>query len=189
MKVDRWILNFKSLTVENQLKVIKAINEEFGSYTFDIENKTFNIIDFFEIFVNGLDDLEKLKELKDILKRFERLPDERKVKVIEGFAKSIIRHEQLEEQYQKEETCKREGHLFTEWNYHEWTTYEDTWYDHQLIENFPIHHQEWTRKCTRCGCCEKETGEPVEVREKRIKKEKEEKIKNLELELKLLKGE
>ena len=127
-------------------------------------------------------------QIKDLLIRFKKLPYERKIKVIESFAKSISRHEQLEVQAQKENTCEREGHLFEEWNKRTWTTQEVYW-DAGPRGYIEVEHHEWNRRCARCGYYETVNNEPAELYEERIRKEKEEKIKKLELKLKQLKGE
>ena len=149
----------------------------------DIDTKVLDL--FIDIFKNYLNN----KKYEKSLLVFSTLSEKRRLKVIKELIEYLEDENKNQIQENKELECKNNGHIFSNWSYHEWTTYGEAWIDHQLIPDFPLNHSEWRRHCTRCGFYEEATSEPKDVREERLQKEKEEEIKKLELRLKNLKGE
>ena len=82
----------------------------------------------------------------------------------------LIEQEERRLQQEREDTCKREGHV-GKWE--EVTYSKDAWIDHQLIKNMP--YKKWMRRCTRCGIIEESQCKPKEI----VDQEKREEIKEL----------
>ncbi len=195
MKIKQWIYNFNSLDPNQQLEIAKALVEELkdNERYLDAEDEYNNEMSqavrlFFNRMVKNANTKQELKDLQTTLSCFQSLSPERQSKVIESIVSSIQHYYGIQEHEQRERICQSEGHVMGEWEYHSWTTYEDTVIDHQQVHGLECHHEEWTRTCKRCGFKEKSKIEPEEERTKREEIEKQARIKKLEKELRVLRG-
>ncbi len=188
-KAKKWAEEFFCLDEKEQLEIAKFIIEELEvneSISKDTESFTYDC----ELSANIRSSLEKLKEylevsistqkINELFERISSLSDDnlRKLsKDMAGLLKSSIKKQKKAE---KKETCARVGHDFTLWEHNEWTTFEDVVIDHQHVDGYPIPHENWTKKCRRCGFVETTEKEPKEVKEARIQMELEQERKTLQ---------
>lgn len=192
---DKWIYNYNNLNPYSQLEVAEAIVNElkynemaFDESEYDKENSRI-VREFFNSIMNNAEQAEKLKKFADILERFESLSQNNRRKVLNEVFEIVVKYLGIQEQENKEKVCQQEGHIFGKWIQNKWTEYIDTVIDHQHIHDFPIEHENWQRKCSRCGFVETVEHEPQELIDARKEKNKKARIKRLESELKRLKNE
>lgn len=185
---NKWIYEYLDLNQNSQLEIAEAIIRELSinesdekDYDEKKSNKLKNL--FYKMKLN----IEHNKELK-IFDKYENLSDKNKNKVIHEMVVAISKCLSIEEKEEKEKICEQEGHLFTNWEKEELTTYMESVIDHDTI-TYPEKHIIWTRKCNRCGTIDKVYNEPQELIDERKDKNKKKKIKRLENELKKLKNE
>ena len=199
MKAKKWVDNFICLEPEQQIKVANAIIEELelneDVIKEDIEDEVYDDSDeeydmekseairkMFNSFIDVTNKKEELSKYRDILEKYDFLAPEYKRRVLDNFGNIIKK--QYDEQIHdaNEKVCEREGHLFGEWKYVQWTTYGPGMIDHQSIERMPYTHEKWTCTCGRCGFVKKVTEEPEEAKAVRLEEERKAKIKSLERE-------
>lgn len=191
---SKWINNYNGLDPDNQLLVAEAIANElrdnemaFDEDEYDKE-KSRIVREFFNSIRNNVKQSEELKKLADIFKRYEKLSQSNRKKVINEVFGIIVKYLDIQEQEDKEKTCQREGHTFGKWKKRTWTTKEVYW-DAGPQGYVDVDHEVWERTCSRCGFVEKIDYEPQELIDERKEKNKKARIKRLESELKRLKNE
>lgn len=189
----RWIDNYNELDPDSQLEVAEAIVTElrdnelvFAQTEYDKE-KSRIVREFFNSVKQNTKSSKELKKFADIFKRYESLSQNNRKKVINDVFEIIVKYLGIQEQQNKEKICQQEGHTFGKWKHSEWTTYETTCIDHEIIPNYPVKHENWEKTCSRCGFIKKVDSEPRELIEAREEKNKQARIKRLESELKRLK--
>ena len=186
-----WADKFVSFSEAYQLEIAETIidelafNERISVGPYDNE-KSANIRRTFERLKTYLEHEVEATEVEELFAQIDSLSDENKDRLSTAILALLVEYFDLQSQQDKEAVCTRDGHDFSEWQYHEWTSYERVCIDHQIVDNYPIEHEEWTRKCQRCGFVQKVTTEPEEVREARLKSEKAAEIKALRKRLKEL---
>lgn len=188
-----WARKFSDFSENYQLEIAEliidelAFNEQIGEESYDSE-KSANVRKTFEQLRGYLERQLEDEELTSLFGRISSLSDENK----EGLSKAIhallTKYFDKQEQEDKEAVCEEEGHDFGPWEHKKWTSYERVCIDHQLVDNYPIPHEEWKRTCLRCGFVETVKREPDEVREERLKKEKAAEVKALRKRLRELQG-
>ncbi len=197
MKKRNWINSFCSLDPVLQLEVAEAIitelqdnelalNEEEDDYD---RKKSKIVRDFLSTYIEKANQVEEWKEFSAVFKSFDTLSATNKKAVIDVLFKTMKSYILIDAQERLFEQCMRESHVFGKWEHRTWTTYEDAVIDHEHIPNYPVEHEQWERKCTRCGYIEKVDIEPQELIDERKEKNKQKRIKQLETELKRLKEE
>lgn len=191
---SKWINNYNGLDPDNQLLVAEAIANElrvnemaFDEDEYDKE-KSRLVREFFNSIRNNVKQSEELKKLADIFKRYEKLSQSNRKKVINEVFGIIVKYLDIQEQEDKEKICQREGHTFGKWKKRTWTTKEEYW-DAGPQGYVDVEHEVWERTCSRCGFVEKIDYEPQELIDERKEKNKKARIKRLESELKRLKNE
>ena len=192
---SKWLYNYKGLNPNSQLEVAEAIAYELreneiicGESEYD-EEKSRIIRDFFDSIKLNAEQNKDLKNIADVLERFENLSPNNKRKVITEVFEVVKKYLGIQEQEDKEKKCQQKGHVFGKWEHIKWTSYVDTVIDHQPVHDFPIEHENWRRTCSRCGFVEKVGYEPQELIDAREEKNKQVRIKRLESELRRLKSE
>lgn len=189
MKTKQWVDNFNSLDSTQKLEVVDAIRdglEEIMSSINEECNKSKQDIlrQFFHKFIKFCSEKEKLCSIKDNFKTFQALSVERQERVIKSVIDTIESCRREQKQEDKENTCKEQGHIMTDWSYHRWTKKTTPgWIDHQWCEGFDVQCEEWSRYCKRCGRVERTGREPDELRIPREREEIKQKIKKLQGEL------
>jgi len=193
---SRWIYNYNSLNPDSQLVVAEAIanelknNESYLDAEDEYDEKKSRIVrEFLNSIINNSRQSEEVKKFADIFKEYENLSQNNRKKVINEVFKIVVKYLGIQEQEDKEKICQQEGHTFSKWKYNKWTEYIDIVIDHQHVPNYPVEHENWERTCSRCGFIEKVEHEPQELIDERKEKNKKERIKILERELKKLKSE
>ena len=183
MKIDYWINNFKSFNSKQQLKIAEVIKNELETdELFKDENeydvsKSEQIRSFFRTLLETTIKKEDVEKNKDILKRFEKLSLNYRIDALYKIIEIIESSYKKQEQEMGANICQKEGHIFSDWEYHSYTTHGLVMYpDHQVGEGL-IEHTFWRRVCNRCGYKEEELFEPEEARVKREEKEKQERAK------------
>ena len=191
---SKWIFNYNSLDPDDQLIVAEAIANELrdNEATFD-ENeydkeKSRIVREFFNSIKTNAKKSEELKKIADIIERYESLSQSNRKKVINEVLGIIVKYLGIQEQKDKENICKKEGHTFGKWKRRTWTTKEVYW-DAGPQGNVDVEHEAWERTCTRCGFTQEFDYEPQELIDERKEKNKKARIKRLESELKRLKSE
>lgn len=196
VKKNRWVNNYSNLEPDDQLIVAEAIVTELG----DNENlldpedeynneKSIIVRKFFELIKQKAKLSQKLKKYEEVFDKYESLSEKNKMKLFDEIYSIILKYYGIQEQENKEEICKQEGHTFSKWKHYKWTEYIDTVIDHQHVHNYPIEHENWERTCSRCGFVEEVEHEPQELIDERKEEDKKARIKRLERELKKLKSE
>lgn len=192
---NKWVYNYNNLIPNSQLEVAEAIahtlrDNELSSHGNEYDKEKSRIIrDFFETIKLNADQNKELKELEEVLNRFENLSENNKAKAIEEIYKIVVKYLGVQEQEGKEKICEREGHIFDKWRHNKWTEYIEAVIDHQHVPHYPINRENWERTCSRCGFVEEAHFEPTELQEEKREKNRKTRIKKLETELKKLKGE
>ena len=175
MKVDYWVNNFNSFKPEQQLKIAEAIKDELkfdelikDEDEYDI-SKSEQVRSFFEGLAETANKKEDLKKLKDILERFGNLSLKYRIEALYKIAEIIDYSNKKQEQEIGADICQKEGHAFSEWKSHSYTTYGPVMYpDHQVGEGL-TKHTFYRRVCTRCGYKEEELFLPDELKNKKNK--------------------
>ena len=191
--INKWKYDFNDLNPDDQLKIAKSImgelqdNESFLEADEYDKQKSKIVINFFKELINSTTNKNKLKEYTDLLNRFKSLSDKNKDNAISEILNIIKKYILIQEQSDKETICLSEGHKFGKWEHNEWTTYETTCIDHEIIPNYPVKHEVWVKTCTRCGYKSKTHEEPKSITYAKNRKDKQNRIKELEQELKMLK--
>ncbi len=192
---NKWIYNYNGLNPDSQLEVAEAIANElrdnelaFDESEYDKE-KSKIIRNFFNTIRLNVEKNDELKNIENVLEKFENLSQDNKSKVINEVFEIVIKYLGIQGQENREKVCQQEGHIFGKWKRNQWTTYIDTVIDHQHVQNFPVEHENWERTCSRCGFADVVTHEPQELIDARKEKNKKARIKRLEQELKKLKNE
>ncbi len=181
---EKWAKDYANLSEGYQLEIAEQIieelqfNERISTSTYDGE-KSASVRATFEQLRAYLEEEVEGLDVEELFERISSLSDANRQGLADAIQTLLEEYFSKQEQQDKEAVCEAEGHDFTPWNYHEWTSYERTIIDHQWVDNYPIPHKEWTRKCNRCGCAEKVDREPEDAREARLKKEKSAEIKAL----------
>lgn len=191
MKLERWLEGLETLSPTNQLKVAKAIREELNFNRRDLDNQKDQELsklleEFFSTFEKMLEEDNEFSEYKNIPERITNLSKNSQYKLFKVIFCELKICEKDDVQAKKEQICKENGHKYTEWKRHTWTTRTPVW-DAGLVGYMDVEHSCWSRKCKRCGFYDKSGIEPDEEYEERKRKEKEEEIKRLEKRLEELK--
>ncbi len=189
--IRTWIHNYQNLSFEQQCEVAKAIVEALSKnqYHFMENDKDMDeVVSFFRRILESANQKNVIGENKSVLERFEGLSQVNKEKTIKKIIDVINSCDKAQKQEENERTCLHEGHIFGDWNYHEWTTKEVCW-DAGPQGYVDVKHEKWTRVCSRCGFVEEVKDEPQELIEKRNEINRKARIKRLETELKRLKGD
>jgi len=193
LDVKKYVEKYEYLTPDNQLKVAKAIitelndNEEFLDDNEYDKKKSSIVRKGINSIINNINKKEELKELSKTFKNFNRLSEKNKEKAILEIAKVIDEYNNIQIQENKEATCARNGHIFSNWKKKTYTTSEMVW-DAGQTGSVSVKHDVWERTCNRCECTQTVKKEPQEVKEARQAKAKERKIKRLRKELNELEG-
>ena len=194
MNVSKWIYNFRDLDHNNQLKVAEGIIQELeDNENFLDEEDGYNnersilVRKTFEKMIAYETNEQNLRQLNQQIQAFENFSSANKRAFIDEVLRLIGKYSDIQDQEEKEAICDIEGHVFSKWNHHAWTTHEQVIIDHQYIDNYPVSHELWSRTCRRCGYQEKTEQEPSVLVSSRKRREKQEKIKTLEAELRRLK--
>ena len=146
---------------------------------------------FIKDIVNYIKTPKKKKETEkdfELLKRYNSLSLDSRRKVLISLKDWMDTFIETQENKEKQEHCKNEGHVYDEWQYKLYTKNVPV-YDAGVQGYIDVECSEWYRICQRCGNIEKSEYEPKAVKEARKKKKKQEEIKTLEKRLKNLKGE
>ena len=193
---SKWLYNYYSLDPDNQLIIAEAIvselkdNEELLDAEDKYDNEKSKIVrNLFNSIVENVKEAKDFKKFSDIIGKYEALSDNHKKEVMNEISEIISDHISKQEQELKEQTCWKEGHIFGKWKHNKWTEYSDTYIDHEFIHDYPDEKENWKRVCERCGFIEKVEKEPQELIDARKEKDRKERIKKLETELKRLKNE
>ena len=146
---------------------------------------------FIKDIVNYIKTPKKKKETEqelELLKRYNSLSLDSRRKVLICLKDWMDTFIENQENKEKKEHCKNEGHIYGEWQYKLYTKNVPV-YDAGVQGYIDVECSEWYRTCQRCGYIEKSEYEPKSVTEARLEQEKQEEIKILEKRLKNLKGE
>ena len=171
---NRWISHYNNLNPKNQLEVASAIanelqNIELNPNTSDYDKEKTKIIrEFFNKILLKSSQNEELKKMGDLFRRFEKLSQQNKAKVIDEIVEIIKKYLKKQEKEDIEEKCEKEGHIFGNWLHNKWTTNVDN-----VIE---VKHENWKRTCKRCGFVEVVVEEPKELIESRQRKDRNKKL-------------
>ena len=185
---NKWVESFKGLEPNDQLQISKIIkselidNEEFmddGEYN---KKKSTLIRKAITSMINNIKKKEELKNLSKTFKNFNRLSEDKKEKAIYEIAEVINKYNEIQRQDNKEATCAREGHIFSNWRKEIKTMQNIVWLSGQS-RNMTFKHAEWNRTCNRCGCTQTVNEEPLEAKEARIAKYNERQEKSLRRQL------
>lgn len=193
--MSKWINNYSNLNPDSQLEVAKAIANELGDNELAFDESEYDkekskiIQNFFNTIIFNAKKNNELKNIENVLEKFENLSQDNKSKVINEVFEIVTKYLSIQRQEGKEKICQQEGHTFGNWEHMQWTTYTDTVIDHQFVHDFPVEHENWKRICSRCGYVDKLDHEPQELIDERNEKKKKARIKRLESELKRLKNE
>lgn len=158
----------------------------------------FEILSMYEI-KNGIQVKEdrnySQSEMLKAISSFKSLPIKRQLLVLKNFVSKVKKECELEKKELAESECKSKGHRYGRWKRIDYTTYEVNPFLHSRdyvvpegMEYIDVEHTKWERTCSRCGYVETVFVEPQSLIDARYRKEKQERIKALELELKQLKG-
>ena len=168
VNVDKWINNFGNLEDRNQIKVAKAImeqlelNEEVAAEGYDIE-KSKVVREFFDKLIPCLKDKDTLEKYSSAFNKFDSLSGENKGKLIDEIHKVMNKYIEIQEQDDKEEYCKINGHKFGKWKYFSYDETRDEWYDGHLYENCRCEVSGWERTCSKCGLREETNSKPKQL--------------------------
>ncbi len=187
-----WIHNYENLSFEQQTEVAKVIVEKLhiSQYIFmNNEQDRIKVTAFFRRILESSNNRKTIEEGEKLIERFNGLSQANKEKALKSILDVINASIEDQEQENKENACRQEGHIFSDWKYYGWTTYEKTVIDHEVCENYPVKNHKWSRSCTRCGFTESVDQEPKEVTQKREEEVRKKRIRKLENELKRLKNE
>ncbi len=194
LNLDKWVKGFSDLDPDNQLIIAEKILEELELNESTFEADEYDLYaskELSEMFFDLIRDLtDKTQDTVNVgrLRRFKNLSHENQVAVLKEMIDIIDTHLELQDIEEKREICNVEGHQFTRWSHNEWDTLETAYFtDHQVVENCPVHHENWYRTCKRCGYVETSDKEPRSQAQSRRNQEKKERIALLEEELKRLK--
>lgn len=186
VKKNRWVNNYCDLSPDDQLIVAEAIATELRDNESILDSKDgYNsekskiVRNFFELIRPRLESSQKLKKYEEIFEKYESLSAINKERMIDEFFEIVLKYFEIQEQENKEEICKKEGHIFGKWNHNKWIDYVDTVIDHQHIQNYPVEQENWGRACSRCGLVENIDYEPEEIIAERKEKNRIRKIKKL----------
>ena len=189
--IGEWIHNYNNLSFEQKYEVAKTIVNSIGNnqyYFMQNDEEMKKVIDFFNQLLESFNQKQSIDGQETIIEKFKGLSQVNKGKVLKEIITLIEFAKKNQDYEDRENICKREGHVFSKWKHYHWTRYIDTIIDHECVCNYPVEMHSWGRICSRCGYQESVEREPDEVWEARMKKEKNERIKVLEKELRNLKG-
>ena len=194
LDIKKYVENYEYLTPDNQLRVAEAIinelkdNEEFLYDSEYDKKKSESIKKGLNLLIKNIKKKEELKELSKTFKNFNRLSEKNKENAIEEIVNILNKYNNIQIQENKEATCRREGHLFSNWKKKTHTESVSVW-DSGLRGYIDVKKTEWNRTCNRCGCIQTVTKEPEEVKEARQAKAKAAKRKRLKKQLSELENE
>ena len=195
VNANKWINNFDYLTEENQLVVVQKIIEflQENEDIFTEEEYDKKLSSSFRSFLKEQLPLLKnrviYKKISDMLMRFNSLSYKNKKNVLLEVSDVIKKYLLIQEEEDKKQICRLEGHDFTRWKHEKWTEYIKTVIDYTYVDKYPIVHECYSRTCKRCGFEENMQEEPEEVRVAREEANRKRRIKRLEKTLKELKNE
>ncbi len=188
LDVKKYVENYEYLTPDNQIKVASAITRELEDNESFLEDDEYDkkkstiIRKGISVLINNIKKKEELKGLEKTFKNFNRLSESNKEKAISEIAGILDKYNEIQRQENKIATCKREGHIFSNWKKCTHTTSEMVW-DAGPRGYIDVKKTEWNRTCNRCGCIQTTKVEPQEVKEARQEKAKERKMKSLRKQL------
>lgn len=127
----------------------------------------------------------EIEAIKKLYKDFKEADKEEKEIIIEFCIIHNIRNASYINSKYNENLCERFGHKYGRWDTYEVSHYGQVWWSH--YEQKIIDEAGWEKKCSVCGHIVRTTEEPKSVKEKRLKKEKQDEIRRLEKRLNELK--
>lgn len=194
VNANKWINNFDYLTEENQLvvvqKIIEFLQENEDIFTEEEYDKKLSssFCSFLKEQLLLLKNRAIYKKISDMLMRFNSLSYKNKKNVLLEVSDVIKKYLLIQEEEDKKQICRLEGHDFTRWKHEKWTEYIKTVIDHIPVEKYPVDYECWCRTCKRCGFEENMQEEPEEVRVAREEANKKRRIRRLENTLRMLKN-
>lgn len=200
VNISKWIYNYNSLNPDNQLLVAEAIVNELrdNEITFDDgeydKEKSKIVREFFELIINNVKQAEELKKFANIFERYEELSQDNRKEVINKIIEIIVKYLGIQEQEEKVQVCRKQGHINTPWKRIDYIeTIENPYWgsrDYIVMDQWIKEKRtKWVRECKRCGYVETVMEEPQELIKASKEKNKKARIKRLEDELKRLKNE
>lgn len=117
--IEKFVKIFSSLDPKDKLQIADAIVEELhlsdslireDGYDRDLSGMVMPIL---ENYITNETNKEKLKNTKQLLDRFNKLPDSNKANIIEGLEEEFNLALIKEESFVGYQTCQKEGHI---WN-------------------------------------------------------------------------
>lgn len=145
------------------------------NYDFDESLKIIKSLEDYLIKLNQKIENEKLKVA---IEKFKQLNTEHKKKIISKFVPLILEEVQKQTCEETFNICQKEGHDFPKWEHNKYITYQRVCIDHQIIDNYPVTHESWSRKCHRCGFEETSEKEPPDLKKIRKDKRKKKELSN-----------
>ena len=177
---EKWVDEFQDLDADTQLKVVEKIvhelylNEEvLGDDCYDVI-KSSSLKKVLEDYISYLLSKPKMKKIKSLLERFDRLDKEYKISLIEELLEPF--EEKLEEHEQEQvlSICKNEGHAWGIWKKGNQTKYgiycPADFLNPMRGQPYSYEVPIWIRNCERCGC--EETRDYKDIPEEIIEKRK-----------------
>lgn len=119
VEIEKFVKIFSSLDPKDKLQIADAIVEELhlsdsfireDGYDRDLSGMVMPIL---ENYITNETNKEKLKNTKQLLDRFNKLPDSNKANIIEGLEEEFNLALIKEESFVGYQTCQKEGHI---WN-------------------------------------------------------------------------
>lgn len=185
---EKLVDEFQSLDADSQLKIVEKIVHELylneavlGNDCYDVV-KSSSLKKNLENYIFYLESKPKMKKLKSLLDRFDKLDKKYKISLIEELLDSFEEKLVKQEQEQLLDICENEGHAWGSWKEESQTKY-GIYCPADLLN--PMRGQPysyevpiWVKTCERCGCEETRDYKdvPEEIIEER-KQENKEKIK------------
>lgn len=199
-KLKKVVDSFIHLNFDEKVEFIKAMTnsiklKEVNCYSFDEKKKIEAIKKMLEYISSKLKSKNSKPQITSILPEISELTDEQLTKLVVTIVDTVHKYTGENEQLAKEEQCRAEGHIFSDWKerkYTRWISPAEAYGIEGLMNGgtnttIPIDVTEWHRTCERCGFMEKTEVKPREVAEKEEKQKKARRIRALKKELKELK--
>lgn len=204
MKKDRFnelVGIFKRLTVENQLRLIEFMGSDISLY--DVEPRYKNQLKAAYRLLNCIEQKlhsqEKDAELAEMISIVETLSINQLMELLDKVSELVYRFDEENKQEATEKLCEAEGHVFSKWKKHKYNRYvspveahgiDGLWgSDRPHDPTIPIPTTDWRRTCDRCGHTEIVEVEPEEVKEERLAKFQQARVRRLQKELENLQSD
>ena len=187
---------FYKMSLENQLHLIELMAGNLDNcFPESSEEKQLKLAKKLLKNISGrLEEARKDASLAETMALLDTLSVSQLVKLLNSFSNNVHRFAAKNRQKAAEDKCRKDGHIFGQWEVKKYKTYISPAQAHGIEgllnggkrPTIPVEHTQWHRTCERCGFIEKTEQKPQELVDAEAMENKSKEIQRLRRRLKKL---